>query len=58
MKCPHCGKSVAAPNADNVSVYIHGITGRPEIDVIILSCSHCSAILGAVNLPVAEGFKL
>jgi len=51
MKCPHCGESVPAPNADKVSVYIHGIVGRPEVDVIILSCNNCGAILGTVNSP-------
>jgi hypothetical protein len=53
MKCPRCGKNVPAPIADKVSVYIHGIAGRPKVDVIILSCpdKDCKAILGAVNLP-------
>jgi len=51
MKCPHCGQVVAAPNADNVSIYVHGVHGRPEVDVIIISCSNCNAILAAVNSP-------
>lgn len=54
MKCPHCGKNVPAPNADKVSVYVHGAIGRPEIDIIVLSCSNCDAILGAVSLPQSK----
>jgi hypothetical protein len=51
MKCPYCGESMSTPNADKVSAYIHGIKGLPEVDVVVISCSKCGAILGAVNPP-------
>jgi len=51
MKCPHCGQTIAAPFGWIVHVYAQGAAGKPEVDLIILSCSNCSAILGAVNKP-------
>jgi len=51
MKCPHCGEKVPAPFGWIVHVYASGPTGKPELDVVILTCTHCDAILGAVNLP-------
>jgi len=51
MKYPHCGESASTPHADKVSAYLHGVKGLPEVDVIVISCNRCGAILGTINPP-------
>ncbi len=51
MKCPHCNQTIAAPFGWTTSVYAPGPEGKPKIDVVILTCPNCQAILGVVNKP-------
>ena len=41
MKCPKCSKVVTTPASDSAMVQ-----GK---HILVLSCPHCEAILGAVN---------
>lgn len=47
MKCPYCGETVTSPFGRDVNATV----SHRGMDVIMLYCPHCKAILGAVNKP-------
>jgi len=47
MKCPHCGETFPVPHGHEV----HIVAAFRGVDIIIITCPKCQAILGAVNKP-------
>ena len=50
MKCPQCGQTISRPSAQVVQVE----ASFKPVEVIILVCPNCDAVLGAVNEPKTE----